>query len=255
MRRFKPRRGFTLIELLVVISIIVLMIAVLLPTLRQARESARKVACLSNLHQTGIGLHAYAADSDGYVPTTLAHFWAPQGVGTPYYDFASFIMVQQSFATGEVYHGGPGILYRDQYINAAEMLWCPSHPERIWESSLTKQQCIDRLRDPNLLLAAPTTKISYGSYESRALLHYDSSGHPDREILRVDTNPVVCVVSEFHEVWLGWYLHAGGWNALYLDGSAIWAPDPDDQFNSFLMTFREVDRLRGQGPFLLTPSP
>lgn len=60
------RKAFTLIELLVVISIIALLIAILLPTLRNARESASSMQCLSSLRQVGIAMAAYASDFNGY---------------------------------------------------------------------------------------------------------------------------------------------------------------------------------------------
>ncbi|MCQ6463509.1 prepilin-type N-terminal cleavage/methylation domain-containing protein, partial [Vibrio parahaemolyticus] len=52
--------GFTLVELLVVIAIIALLVALVLPAISRARESARAAACQNNLRQFGIGLHIFA---------------------------------------------------------------------------------------------------------------------------------------------------------------------------------------------------
>jgi len=65
----KPRpSGFTLIELLVVIAIIAVLAALLLPALSQARESARRSGCASNLRQLAAAVYMYVPDSEDRLP-------------------------------------------------------------------------------------------------------------------------------------------------------------------------------------------
>ena len=86
------KTGFTLIELLVVISIIAVLMAILMPALRSARDQGRRVQCMSNVRSLAIAWFMYQDDNDnvlvnGNVPRSAQFkesneaFWVepPQG--------------------------------------------------------------------------------------------------------------------------------------------------------------------------------
>ena len=87
--RHHRTRGFTLIELLVVIAIIALLVSILLPSLKSARDLARSSVCLSNLRSMGMAMHNYAQDSLEQLPQSViansdgsGHYWNHQLAAT-----------------------------------------------------------------------------------------------------------------------------------------------------------------------------
>ena len=108
------KRAFTLIELLVVIAIIAILAALVLPALRNARESAMNVSCISNLSQIGKAMFGYAADNDDRIP--------PADVGHNGYSWISFDVLLEEYLNSFGYYPAPN----DMWVKDAGLWRCPS---------------------------------------------------------------------------------------------------------------------------------
>lgn len=66
---------FTLVEMLMVVAVIIMLMAMLLPSLQLAKESSRGIACVSNLKQFGVAHLSYAGDWNGWL--TQSNYYEP----------------------------------------------------------------------------------------------------------------------------------------------------------------------------------
>lgn len=78
------KRTFTLIELLVVIAIIAILMGIILPAMKSARERGREINCLSNIRQIGTTLVGYADENDNVV---IPAFTSVDGVDCTWLDY------------------------------------------------------------------------------------------------------------------------------------------------------------------------
>jgi len=186
---------FTLIELLVVIAIIAMLVAMLLPALRTAREKGKSISCLGNERQQSFAWQSYLCDNGGWFP----YYW--NWITTP-----SNVFWYSSFSS---YEG-------DKKGN----IWkCPSHDYPNWYKNYSTLSygynfgCY--VRDTNLPRTAGTINIANLKEPSRDILMCDSKRESDNWS---------CVVQPPGHIMN--YLstrHLNGMNLLWTDGHASWA--------------------------------
>lgn len=107
---FSRSIGFTLIELLVVIAIISLLVSILLPSLQNAKELARKTACQSHLHTLSLGMALYVHEHDGQF-ALLEEEKDPLYPGPTHRKFWTYRLV-----------------FENDYFENAEVFLCPCLP-------------------------------------------------------------------------------------------------------------------------------
>src|SRR5438067_5444158 len=121
-RTTQDRRAFTLVELLVVVAIIGVLVALLLPAVQAARESARRTQCQNNVKQIGLALQNFH-DINSRFPPGGANDQPPFGT---YPNGVPNIFGSSSFAYIFPYIEQTAISGKYQFSGASGHLDCPT---------------------------------------------------------------------------------------------------------------------------------
>ena len=197
--------GFTLIELLVVIAIIALLIAMLMPSLREAKEIARRTICQSNLHHVGVGVVMYSNDFDGAVPLHMTNHGG--GPSMPWTTYAAYWEGGWPVIRGVRPIFNLAILEVLDLIPDPRILYCPSmdNPRHTFETferewALTNEE---RLAEPVAIRVAYMFNPHYERPYDRL------SDFPPDKTMAID----ILIVRNYTA-----HADLPGWNVLYPDG-------------------------------------
>jgi prepilin-type N-terminal cleavage/methylation domain-containing protein len=236
-------RAFTLVELLVVIGIIALLIAILLPTLNRARETANRAKCASNLRTLGQAFALYAHENKGNYPRT---FYDPAAALTD----AVPPFVQRGASAASPFGGTSGFVGRNNITAAMfllirtqditpESFICPSASQMTRDNfggganSAKDRSNFTSIRD-NLSYSYanpyPTDALAQGGYQLGKNLRADFAVSADVNAGRQGSYDVTMPqqnspTSEMRKA--NSPNHKGdGQNVLYGDGHVDWAHNP-----------------------------
>jgi len=121
LRASRRPYGFTLVELLVVIAIIGVLIALLLPAIQAARESARRTQCANHMKQFGVAIHNYHSAKNACPPTRLPCHHGSWAVALmPYMEGNAFM--NSWGIDGKSYYAQPDEMVQTQFST----FYCPS---------------------------------------------------------------------------------------------------------------------------------
>lgn len=203
--------GFTLVELLVVIGIISLLISILLPSLKRARQAAERVQCMSNLRQLALGVQLYCDDNHGFFPNSKGYDAGNPASGVQWYPMLS----------GRLGGSWPAVVYINHagYATGRGVYFCPSNRadyssgSAAWTNYAFNSNLVYSDWDGSGWQGVRRTAVR----KNNAL--FTDSYRPDG-----NSTYYANAGARFTWPWLQTYaVHGTGQNIVFLDGHAEWA--------------------------------
>lgn len=240
--------GFTLVELLVVISIIALLLAMLMPALQRARESAKTIVCRQNTKQMGVASALYSNDyGDAIVSSDAAYNYPAGSPPSQLHDYMWYDTLMPYIGTKAAAYG-TALKWKKGNV---QVFKCPSQTDAFALQNGGILYGMDPINctqfydpgtspPPNFKYSWPVNIVKRSSVKQPAIrMHIaDSMDQTAKQVsaalkakymLRIPVPPNGPITVVLYTRMLGWAIdapvsdrHKGGSNVLFIDGHTEW---------------------------------
>ena len=224
----RKTKAFTLIELLVVVAIIALLLAVITPSLRTAKELSRRIVCGSNMRSQALAAFVYADEEADRLPP-LANSktrvqYRYQNLDARYWYISNSATDSTvSAEIGDFYN--LGVLWQTGRIDVGKLFYCTSmNIQQDFRYNDYETPVFPTAKKPSVGSGAMSVRCSYSynpecpgnaTKEDRVMLYTRKTKMPSTAVFLADN------------INAAGPPHAGGWNVAYGDGSVSYFKDPE----------------------------
>lgn len=223
----KKSKGFTLIELLVVIAIIALLLSIIMPSLKRAKEAAQRVVCRNHMKTIGLANELYATEQKGYfVPyydpgaaSSFQRYWIANEKFREYIDVNSRQQSMSSYITPEEYTCPTDRIAKDPDLASAGTGTVSSYAMNVtdwgWGPSSYAGHRQSQIKSPGTRIAFVESNDFWADWgmptSSRSGADYEIGW----DVLGQDTSQAYHDAGIYGQVL---YRHSEGSNVLFYDG-------------------------------------